>query len=137
MKLYANISELSQETFNDILEFCFPHCNKLSIYFPNDCKDTLNDFKIKFLSATELYAIDDELAVLEPKEGFTMVITSLSETVQELLFELPYGEALSFGIIENEDLIFFVSEEGEIAIDLPREFIEGEALFEGFTKIND
>ena len=80
---------------------------------------------------------NDELAVLEPKEGFTMVITSLSETVQELLFELPYGEALSFGIIENEDLIFFVSEEGEIAIDLPREVIEGEALFEGFTKIND
>lgn len=137
MKLYANISELSQETFNDILEFCFSHCNKLSIYFPNDCKDTLNDFKIKFLSATELYAIDDELSVLEPKEGFTMVITSLSDTVQELLFEMPYGEALSFGIIEDEDLIFFISEEGEIAIDLSSELIEDEPLFETFTKIDN
>lgn len=137
MKLYTNISDFSQETFNDILEFCFPHCNKLSIYFPNDCKDTLNDFKIKFLHATELYAIDDDLAVLEPKEGFTMVITSLSETVRELLFEIPYGESLSFGIIQDEELIFFISEEGEIAIDLPSEVIENEPLFEIFTKIDE
>lgn len=137
MKLYANISELSQETFNAILEFCFPYCNKLSIYFPNDCQSTLNTFKIKFLSATELYAIDDELAVLEPKEGFSMVITSLSETVQKLLFELPYGEALSFGLIQDENLTFFISEEGEIALDLPYEVIQDASLFEGFTKIND
>lgn len=137
MKLYANISELSQETFNKILKFCFPQCNKLSIYFPNDCNDLLNDFKIKFLNATELYALDDELSILEPKEGFSMVITSLSETVQELLFEMPYGEALSFGIIQDENLVFFISEEGELAIDLPSEAIEGDALFTNFTKVND
>lgn len=137
MKLYANISELSQETFHAIVEFCFPYCNKLSIYFPNDCPSNLNTFKIKFLSATELYAIDDELAVLEPKEGFSMVITSLSKTVQYLLSELPYGEALSFGLIQDENLVFFISEEGEIALDLPSEAIQDLSLFAVFTKIND
>lgn len=137
MKLYANISELSHEAFNKIIEFCLPHCNKLSIYFPNDSNDILDNFKIKFLNATELYAIDDELAVLEPKEGFSMVITSLSETVQNLLSKMPHGEPLSFGLIEDENLVFFISEEGEIVIDLPAKDIQDEPLFETFTKIND
>lgn len=137
MKLYANISQFSQDTFNDILKFCIPHCNKLSIYFPNECHKNLQSFKTEFLTATELYTIDDELAVLEPKEGFSMVITSLSNTVQDLLTHFPYGEALSFGIIHDEELIFFVSEEGEIAIDLSKSLAESTNLFDSFTKIDE
>ena len=137
MKLYANISEFSQDTFNAILNFCFPHCNKLSIYFPNECTEKVQTFKTKFLNATELYTIDDELAVLEPKEGFSMVITSLSNTVQDLLTHLPYREALSFGVIHDENLIFFISEEGEIAIDLPDKIAASTNLFDNFTKITN
>lgn len=137
MKLYANVSDFSHESFNEVIKFCLPHSNKLSIYFPNDGNDVVENFKVKFLNATELYALDDELAVLEPKEGFSMVITSLSETVQSLLSELPYGEPLSFGLIEDEKLIFFISEEGEVAIDLPAQEIQNEPIFETFTKIND
>ena len=137
MKLYANISDFSQDTFNAILNFCFPHCNKLSIYFPNECNEKVQTFKTKFLNATKLYTIDDELAVLEPKEGFSMVITSLSNTVQDLLTHLPYREPLSFGIIHDENLIFFISEEGEVAIDLPDEVATSTNLFDSFTKINN
>lgn len=137
MKLYANISEFSQDTFNAILNFCFPHCNKLSIYFPNECNEKVQAFKTKFLTVTELYTIDDELAVLEPKEGFSMVITSLSSTVQDLLTHLPYQEALSFGVIYDEDLVFFLSEEGELAIDLPNAVAESTNLFDSFTKVTD
>ncbi|MEG0014536.1 MAG: hypothetical protein RR324_06200 [Cellulosilyticaceae bacterium] len=137
MKLYANISDFSQDTFNNILKFCFPHCNKLSIYFPNEANEKVHVFKTEFLNATELYTIDDELAVLEPKEGFAMVITSLSSTVQDLLTHLPYGEALSFGVIHDEELIFFISEEGELAIDLSTQVVEGTNLFDTFTKIDE
>lgn len=136
MKLYANISDFSQDTFNTILEFCFSHCNKLSIYFPNEGNEKIQAFKTQFLNATELYTIDDELAVLEPKEGFSMVITSLSSTVKDLLTHLPYGEALSFGMIHDENLILFISEEGEIAIDLPNEVATSTDLFASFTKID-
>lgn len=138
MKLYGNTSDLSGESFGEVLDYFYPLCDKVSIYFPNDGDDALMAFKNKFLEATSLCEIEDELSVLEPKEGFAMVIASLaSEAVQQLLKAIHPSFHLSFGLVKDETLVLFVGEEGEIAIDTEDANLSTLPLFTSFTKIND
>ena len=138
MKLYTDLSALTSDAFGQMLDIFYPLCDKVSIYFPNDCEEPVTAFKNKFLSATELCEIEDELAVLEPKEGFSMVIASIdSPSVQSLLKEINSSFHLSFGLIKDELLVFFVGEEGEIAIDVEDASIINNPLFDSCTKVNE
>lgn len=134
MKLYGNTSNLSGQAFSDLLKYFYPACDKVSIYFPNDAEEPVTNFKNTFLKAIELCELDDEDSVLEPKEGFTMVIASLSDEVQSLLTQIHPSFHLSFGIIKEETLILFIGEEGEIAIDTEDAAVATQELFASFTK---
>lgn len=137
MKLYTDMTAISNDTFCQMLDVFYPVCDKVSIYFPNDGEADVMAFKHTFLEAIELCEIEDELAVLEPKEGFSMVIASLATPqVQVLLKEVSAAFHLSFGLIKDETLVFFVGEEGEIAIDVNDLTLVESPLFEGCTKMN-
>ncbi|MGL5677244.1 MAG: hypothetical protein ACRDDX_12570 [Cellulosilyticaceae bacterium] len=137
MKLYSNTAALSGEAFGQMLDTFYPLCDKVSIYFPNDGEDAVMTFKNKFLQAIELCEIEDELSVLEPKEGFSMVIASIAPThVQALLKEIHPSFHLSFGLIKDETLVFFVGEEGEIAIDVDDASVVASEVFNHCTKLD-
>lgn len=134
MKLYGNLSSLNDGQFNTLLDFFYPECNKVSIYFPNDAEVAVINFKERFLEAIDLCEIDDEPSILEPKEGFSMVIAALSDNVKELLKEIHPSFHLSFGIIQEEALVLFVGEEGELAIDSEQPDMTAHPLFKTFTQ---
>lgn len=132
MQLYSNISNLSGNQFKNIIKYLSDFCEKVSIYFPNDADSELLAFKNKFLQATHIFEGEDEVAGLEPKEGFSMVIASTSPVVQELLSEVKSSYHLSFGLIKNDQALLYVGDEGEIVIDSEDEL--DLSVFDGFTK---
>lgn len=135
MKLYTDIAQLTGDVFTQMLEVFYPVCDKVSIYFPNDGDEAVMNYKNTFLKAIELCEIEDELSVLEPKEGFSMVIASLSQPqVQDLLKKISPAFHLSFGLIKGETLVFFVGEEGEIAIDVEDNTVVDTPLFANCIK---
>ncbi len=134
MKLYGNLSDLTHEQFTDMLSFFYPECNKLSIYFPNDGEAPVMSFKEDFLEAIDVSEADDETSVLEPKEGFSMVIASFSDNVKQLLARIEPSFKLSFGMMYDETLVLFIGEEGEIAIDSTNESLMEHPIFSTFTK---
>ncbi|MGL6173040.1 MAG: hypothetical protein ACRC1P_00315 [Cellulosilyticaceae bacterium] len=117
MQLYSNISNLSGDQFKTIISYLSGRCEKVSIYFPNDADADLLAFKNKFLQATDIFEGEDEIAGLEPKEGFSMVIASISEPVQDLLSEVKSSYHLSFGLIEGDQALLYVDDEGGIVVD--------------------
>ncbi|MGL4362044.1 MAG: hypothetical protein ACRCSG_01995 [Cellulosilyticaceae bacterium] len=138
MKLYTNCKKHTTEDFGTMLELLYPLCDKVSIYFPNDGTDDVMSFKNQFLIATELCGIEDELSVLEPKEGFSMVIASIHDKdVQQLLKLISPELHLSFGIIKDETLVFFVDEEGEIAIDTDDLTVLNHPIFSKSIQLNN
>lgn len=132
MQLYSNISNLSGDQFKNIIKYLANHCEKVSIYFPNEADDELVTFKNRFLQATDIFEGEDEVAGLEPKEGFSMVIASISEPVQALLSEVKSSYHLSFGLIKNDQALLYVGDEGEIVVDSDEDL--DLSYFDGFNK---
>lgn len=136
MKLYADLSQVSTENMHDIMGYFFNICNKVNIYFPNDADDELISFKDAFLEATSIGELDeDESSPLEPKEGFTMVIAALSPKVRDLLTQVKSSYHLSFGLIQDDKVLFFLGDEGEVVIESDDESITGHSLFLEFKAI--
>lgn len=132
MQLYSNITNLSGDQFKNIINYLSKRCERVSIYFPNDAEDEVLAFKNKFLRVTDIFEGDDEIAGLEPKEGFSMVIASISDTVQDLLSEVKCSYHLSFGLIKNDQALLYVGDEGEIVVDTDEEL--DLSFFDGFNK---
>lgn len=136
MKLYANLSKISNDTMHDILGYFFNICNKVNIYFPNDSDDELISFKDTFLEATSISELDeDESSPLEPKEGFSMVIASLSPKVNDLLSQVKSSYHLSFGLIQDDKVLLYLGDEGEVVIESDDEAITSHSLFSDFKAI--
>jgi hypothetical protein len=136
MKLYSTINTLSKEHFNSILNFFFSTCESVNIYFPNECSEEVLNFKNQFLKSIALLGIEeDELSVLEPKEGFMMLIASLNEEVCQLLLKMEPSYALSFGLIAKEEVVFYVGDQGEIVIETKDDILAENELFKGFRMI--
>lgn len=132
MQLYSNISNLSGDQFRTIISYLSGRCEKVSIYFPNDADADLLAFKNKFLQVTDIFEGEDEVAGLEPKEGFSMVIASISSSVQDLLSEVKSSYHLSFGLIQGDQAVLYVGDEGEIVVDSDEEL--DSTYFDGFTQ---
>lgn len=136
MKLYANLSHISNDTMHDILGYFFNICNKVNIYFPNDSDDELISFKDTFLEATSISELnEDESSPLEPKEGFSMVIASLSPKVNDLLTQVKSSYHLSFGLIQDDKVLLYLGDEGEVVIESDDESITSHSLFLDFKAI--
>lgn len=135
MKLYANLSQLSANTMQDITGYFFDICNKVNIYFPNDADAELLSFKDAFLAATSIGEFEDEPSALEPKEGFTMVIASLSPKVNELINQVKSSYHLSFGLIQDDKVLLYVGDEGEVVVESDDESITSNSLFSSFQSI--
>lgn len=135
MKLYANLSQLSTDTMHDITGYFFNICNKVNIYFPNDANAELVAFKDAFLAATSIGEFEDETSALEPKEGFTMVIASLSPQVKQLLEQIKSSYHLSFGLIQDDKVLLYLGDEGEVVVESDDEVITSNSLFSHFQSI--
>lgn len=135
MKLYSTVQNLAQNQFKKVLTYCFSCCDTVNIYFPNECSEEILAFKNKFLKAISLLEIEDELSVLEPKEGFMMLIASLNEEVQALLAGLDPSYGLSFGLIQKENVLLYVGDAGEVVIETEDAALTEQELFKGFKMI--
>ena len=69
MRRYAQLSTLTLSQFQDILNFFYDRCDKVNIYFPNttnkEGSEEMTSFKNKFLAATHIIELGDELSSLE------------------------------------------------------------------------
>lgn len=125
MRRYAKLSTLDLTHFQEILKFFFDICDKVNIYFPNATQGALSQevtsFKNKFLAATHIIEASEELAsleeALEEKEGFSMVIASLTPEVKELLLEMKPQLHLSLGLISGEKVLFYLGDEDECVVE--------------------
>ncbi len=143
MRRYAQLSLLDKELFKTILEFFFDKCDKVNIYFPNDLSSTqekLALFKHNFLGATHIIENPEELGSLEEsleeKDGFSMIIASLTSEVKELLLQFDCGFALNLGLIDGDKVLFYIGDEGECVIEAEDDSdIFKTNLFDGFKTI--
>ena len=144
MRRYAKLSTLDLTHFQEILKFFFDICDKVNIYFPNATQGALSQevtsFKNKFLAATHIIEASEELAgleeALEEKEGFSMVIASLTPEVKELLLEMKPQLHLSLGLISGEKVLFYLGDEDECVVEANEgSEIFTSKLFESFQVI--
>lgn len=144
MRRYAKLSTFNLTKFQEILKFFFDRCDKVNIYFPNSNSDLLSEevttFKTKFLGATHIIEASEELSnleeSLEEKEGFSMVIASLTPEVKELLLQMKPELHLSLGLISGEKILFYVGDEEECVIEASEDSeIFKSQLFEAFQVI--
>ncbi len=124
MRRYAQLSSLDKELFNNILEFFFNKCDKVNIYFPNvlsASQSNVATFKNNFLSATHIIENPEELGdlenSLEEKEGFSMIIASLTSEVKTLLLQFDCSFSLNLGLIDGEKVLFYIGDEGECVVE--------------------
>lgn len=144
MRRYAQLSTLELTHFQEILKFFFDRCDKVNIYFPNVTKGTLSEeiltFKNKFLAATHIIEESEELGnleeTLEEKEGFSMVIASLTPEVKELLLQMKSQLHLSLGLISGEKVLFYLGDEDECVVEASEDSeVFNSKLFESFQVI--
>lgn len=125
MRRYAKLSSLTPELLKDILNYFFNRCDKVNIYFPNTVHGkevpAVTNFKNAFLAATHIIENADELSsleeTLEEKEGFSMVIASLTEEVKTLILNMPASLHLDLGLIAGEKVLFYIGDENECVIE--------------------
>ena len=144
MRRYAKLSTLNLTHFQEILQFFFHRCDKVNIYFPNDIKGSTEqdiiEFKNKFLAATHIIEQTDELGnleeTLEEKDGFSMVIASLTDDVKALLLDMKQNLRLSLGLISGDKVLFYIGDEDECVIEANEDSeIFKSPLFENFQVI--
>lgn len=135
MKLYSDLSQISSEHMQDIVNYFFNICNKVNIYFPNEADSELVAFKDSFLTATCISELEDDTSALEPKEGFSMVIASLSPQVNDLLRHVKASYHLSFGLIQDDKVLLYVGDEGELVIETEDDTLASHSLFTNFQQI--
>lgn len=142
MRRYAKLSALDHTTFSEILNFFFAKCDKVNIYFPNTTtNEELTDFKNKFLAATHIVEDAEELSALEEtleeKEGFSMVIASLTEEIQPLLLNMSTNLHLDLGLIQGDKVLFYIGDEDECVIecDDDADLFKDSSLFDAFKTI--
>lgn len=144
MRRYTKLSTLELSQFKEILNFFFDKCDKVNIYFPNTIKDSLSEeittFKNRFLAATHIIEESDELGNLEEtlaeKEGFSMIIASLTDEVKALLLEMKPQLHLSLGLISGDTVLFYLGDEDECVIEADENSeIFNSKLFDSFQTI--
>ena len=144
MRRYAKLSSLDEKLFIDILKFFFDRCDKVNIYFPNVVKSAhlndVNTFKTKFLAATHIIENPEELGnleeSLEEKDGFSMIIASLTEEVKELIIQMKPNLSLNLGLIEGDKVLFYIGDEDECVVEADEDSdIFKSSLFDTFKTI--
>ena len=142
MRRYAKLSTFDLTYFQEILKFFFDRCDKVNIYFPNSdvVSEEIYAFKTKFLAATHIIEESEELAnleeALEEKEGFSMIIASLTPEVKELLLQMKPQLHLSLGLISGEKVLFYIGDEDECVVEASENSeIFKSQLFEAFQVI--
>ena len=142
MRRYAKLSTFDLTYFQEILKFFFDRCDKVNIYFPNSdvVSEEIYVFKTKFLAATHIIEESEELAnleeALEEKEGFSMIIASLTPEVKELLLQMKPQLHLSLGLISGEKVLFYIGDEDECVVEASENSeIFKSQLFEAFQVI--
>lgn len=140
MRQYCKLSNLSSDTLKEIFCYFFSKCDKINIYFPNEAPEDIISFKEKFLNAIHIEKTAGELSSLEDdldeKEGYSMIIASLTEEVKELIININDSFHLSLGLISGEKVLFYIGDEGECIIeDNENSEIFSSSLFNAFQVI--
>lgn len=142
MRRYAKLSTIGTHLLSDILKFFFNRCDKVNIYFPNTIsqESEVNTFKNEFLAATHIIENAEELAsleeTLEEKEGFSMIIASLTDEVKALLLDMKSNLHLNLGLIEGDKVLFYIGDEDECVIEADEDSdIFTSSLFDSFKTI--
>ena len=144
MRRYAKLSSIDEKLFIDILKFFFDKCDKVNIYFPNTTKNNqaeeITNFKTKFLATTHIIENPEELGnleeSLEEKDGFSMIIASLTEEVKELIIQMKPNLSLNLGLIQGDKVLFYLGDEDECVVEADEDSdIFKSPLFDTFKTI--
>lgn len=141
MRQYCKLSDLSSETLKEIFAYFFNRCNKVNIYFPNEASEDIVNFKNKFLKAMHIIEMPEELSSIEEplkeKEGYLMVIASLTEEIKAFILNLDLNFRLSLGLITKDNkVLFYIGDEDECIIeDNEDSSLFSSSLFSGFKPI--
>ena len=142
MRCYSKLSSIDVSLLSDILKFFFNQCDKVNIYFPNTTCESpeVTTFKNKFLAATHIIENTEELASLEEtlqeKEGFSMIIASLTDEVKTLLLDMKTNLHLNLGLIQGDKVLFYIGDEDECVVEADEDSdIFNSPLFDSFKTI--
>lgn len=140
MRRYCMLSNISSNDLKDIYTYLFNICDKVNIYFPNETSLEIMNFKNTFLDAIHITKASDELLSAEDsweeKEGYSMVIASLTDEVKNLIVNMNSDFHLSLGLITNDKVLFYIGDEGECILeDAEDSVIFSSPLFSTFKTI--
>jgi len=140
MRQYNTLSNISTNTLKEIYTYLFTLCDKVNIYFPNEGSLEIMNFKNTFLEAIHITKASDELFssedALEEKEGYSMVIASLTDEVKNLILNMNSAFRLSLGLITKDKVLFYIGDAGECIIeDTADSVIFSSPLFNTFKTI--
>ncbi len=140
MRRYAKLSQIATADLNQILNYLFTICDKINIYFPNTCSTEVASFKSQFLSATHIVENQEELSsleeTLEEKEGFSMIIASLTDEVKELILTMKPNFHLDLGLIAGDKVLFYWGDEDECVLETEEgSDLFSDSLFDNFKQI--
>lgn len=121
MRQYCKLSHIPEKILKEIITYFFIRCDKVNIYFPNQSSLELMKYKETFLKTIDIADLSDELLSLEDtpqeKEGYSMIIASLTEEVKHLILNMDSAFHLSLGLISGNRVLFYVGDEGECIIE--------------------
>ncbi|MDF2594851.1 MAG: hypothetical protein K0R69_1192 [Clostridia bacterium] len=140
MRRYCKLSAIPLNNLKEIFEHLFTVCNKVNIYFPNITSPEISEYKITFLKAAHIDTVSEEALstedALEEKEGYSMVIASLSNEVKDLIYNMNTDFHLSLGLIAESKVLFYIGDEDECIIeDASDSTIFSSPLFDMFKPI--
>ncbi|WP_069998742.1 hypothetical protein [Cellulosilyticum sp. I15G10I2] len=121
MRKYCALSNIPSNTLKETFTYLFNICDKVNIYFPNEASLEIMNFKDTFLKAAHIANLSNELLstedALEEKEGYAMIIASLTDEIKELILNINAHFSLSLGLINGDKVIFYIGDAGECIIE--------------------
>ncbi len=126
MKYYGNIQDLERQQVQEIFKMAFNYCNKVNIYFPHQGNEKISQLKESFVSLTTIGHIDKDEddsevwgaeAKLKDKEGFSMLIATLSRDIQTLIVNSFPLLGIHMGLLDENHIFLYLDADGEIIIE--------------------
>ncbi|OOB78191.1 MAG: hypothetical protein ATN33_01255 [Epulopiscium sp. Nele67-Bin001] len=121
MKYYTHIKDLKLRTIQDVFKMAFNYCNRVIIYFPNECDEDIAKLKQSFTSlivAGNNHENDySATGWLKEKQGFTMLIATLSRDIQTFIVNINPILNISLGLLDDGHVFLYLGDDGQLIIE--------------------
>ncbi len=116
-----DIRDLEVSTIKEVFNMAFNYCDKVIIYFPDDAAADIEELKSAFVSlirAGNCHENDySATGWLKEKEGYSMLIATLSRDIQTFILNINPILNLCIGLLDAGHVFLYLGVDGKIVIE--------------------